>query len=43
MYLHELLTDEVQAEIEKALRQYSRTEKSRVAEHNEIIKTLCPR
>lgn len=38
MYLHELLTDEVQTEIEKALRQYNRTEKSRVAEHNEIIK-----
>lgn len=38
MYLHELLTDEVQTEIEKALRQYNRTEKSRVAGHNEIIK-----
>lgn len=37
MYLKELLTDEVQQEIEKALRQYIRTEKDRVKEHNQLI------
>lgn len=38
MYLHELLADEVQREIEKALRQYIRTEKDRVKEHNALVK-----
>nr|WP_305147440.1 zinc ribbon domain-containing protein [Butyricicoccus faecihominis] len=38
MYLRELLTDEVQREIEKALRQYIRTEKDRVKEHNAVVK-----
>lgn len=36
-YLKELLTDENQQEIEKALRQYIRTEKDRVKEHNSTI------
>lgn len=37
-YLHTLLTDEVQAEIEKALRQYIHTEKDTAKAHKEIVK-----
>lgn len=37
MYLKELLTDEVQQEIEKALRRYIHTEKDRVKEHNQLV------
>lgn len=36
-YLKELLTDENQRQIEAALRQYIRTEKGRIKEHNEVI------
>lgn len=38
IYLKELLTDETQREIEKALRQYIRTEKDRIKEYNELVK-----
>lgn len=38
-YLNALLTDEVQEEVEKALRQYIRTERDLVKEHNELVKS----
>ncbi|MGI5984590.1 MAG: hypothetical protein GXY01_04855 [Clostridiales bacterium] len=38
MYLRELLSDSVQDEIKTALRQYIRTEKDRVVEHNKLVK-----
>lgn len=38
MYLRGLLSDSVQEEIKTALRQYIRTEKDRVVEHNKLVK-----